>query len=467
MEKNFELKLQLHACPYAVGSKTKTMIAFEDTYGEDPADIAKRAINLPFNTNSLAATQNVTNPETITGRRDPVEGIYGNIDNAGSAAVPLDLTAFGYWLRAMFGLPETTAVEGKDGYYKHVFKLTEDQPSFVLEKSFPGIGQYLKSNGVMVNQFSLTVGGDGELVANLDLMGAKETLSQGSISNSPISPTLDRINNFQAAVNVGEKEAGLATEGTIEINFGLDGDSYVIGSKGYRIAICPGACAISGTLTTFFKDATYLEMAQKSEETSIKYLFTVGDMSLEIYMPEVKFALASQGIDGPGGLKTENNYNAYYKDNAENSAIVVTLINKTASYADPQAEGLILGVPTGEVYGKQVTDLAADLAISEAGKVTGSLHHVTGYTGFSSEASEQSGFYLPFTAQFPEETTAATMRVEGGKNTPVNILGEAANVVWLGALETEAETKSVVIEWNDGTAHTLTLDISALDYLEE
>lgn len=466
MEKNFELKLQLHGCPYAVGSKTKTLIAFEDEYGKDPENMAAKAINLPFNTNGLAASQNTTNPETITGRRDPVEAIYGNIDNTGTADVPLDLTAFGYWLRAMFGLPTTTAVQDKAGYFKHVFTLKEDQPSFVLEKSFPGIGQFLKSNGVMVSQWSMTVGGDGELVASLELMGAKEVLQQSTIAANPISPTLDRINNFQAKVSVGSKTAALATEATLEVNFGLDGDSYVIGGGGYRVAICPGATAISGTLTSFFKDPEYLELAQNSEETSIQYLFTVGDMSLEILLPEVKFALTSQGIDGPGGLQTESNYNAYYKDNEHDSAIVVTLINKTASYADPVEGGVTLGVPEGDVYGKQVSDLATGLVISPDGKVTGSLRHVTGYTGFSSEADEQNGFYLPFTAEFTEQTTTATMRVEGGKNTPVSILGEAANVVFLGTLETEAEGKSVVLEWNDGTAHTLTLDISKLDYLE-
>ena len=467
MEKNFELKLQLHGCPYAVGSKTKTLIAFEDEYGKDPENMAGRTFNLPFNTNALAASQNTTAPETITGRRDPVEPILGNIDNAGTAVVPLDLTAFGVWLRAMFGLPETTAADSKPGYYKHVFKLQEDQPSFVLEKSFPGIGQYLKSNGVMVSSCSITVGGDGELTASIELMGAKEVLLQSTISSAPTDMQLDRVNNFQASVKVGGEAAGLATEGTIEINFGLDGDSYVIGGGGYRVAICPGTTNISGTLTVYFKDSTYLDLAQNSTETSIEYLFTVGDMSMSILLPEVKFALASQGIDGPGGLQTENTYNAYYKDNEENSAIVVTLINKTASYADPAAEGVSLGVPAGDVYGKQATDLATGLVISADGKVTGNLRHVTGYTGFSSEPSEQSGFYLPFTAQFPDGTTTATMQVEGGKNTPVSILGEAANVVWMGALETEAETKTVVIKWNDGTDHTLRLDTSALDYLEE
>ena len=57
------------------GVYTKTLIAFESEYGKDPANIATAAKNMPFNSNSLSATQNTTAPGTITGNRNPVEPI--------------------------------------------------------------------------------------------------------------------------------------------------------------------------------------------------------------------------------------------------------------------------------------------------------------------------------------------------------------------------------------------------------
>ena len=45
------------------------------------------------------------------------------------------------------------------------------------------------------------------------------------------------------------------------------------------------------------------------------------------------------------------------------------------------------------MLGKSVTDLQSDIVVG-TNSITGTLKHVTGYTGFSGEASEQSGNYL-------------------------------------------------------------------------
>lgn len=49
------------------------------------------------------------------------------------------------------------------------------------------------------------------------------------------------------------------------------------------------------------------------------------------------------------------------------------------------------------LLGKQVSDLVGDdLTVKADGSVTGTFHHVTGYTEFSSEPDEQEGHYFPF-----------------------------------------------------------------------
>lgn len=46
---------------------------------------------------------------------------------------------------------------------------------------------------------------------------------------------------------------------------------------------------------------------------------------------------------------------------------------------------------------KQVSELVGDdLMVKADGSVTGTFHHVTGYTEFSSEPDEQEGYYFPF-----------------------------------------------------------------------
>lgn len=52
---------------------------------------------------------------------------------------------------------------------------------------------------------------------------------------------------------------------------------------------------------------------------------------------------------------------------------------------------------SAEVFGKAVSDLQSDIAISEEGNITGTLKYVTGYTGYSSSPELQSGNFIALT----------------------------------------------------------------------
>lgn len=92
----------------ALGAKGKLLLAFETTFGTTPDTPA--AVSMPFDSFGLTAKQALVEPNTITGRRDPVRPGRGNIDPSGNIVVPLDVRYFGYWLKAMFGAPTTTDV---------------------------------------------------------------------------------------------------------------------------------------------------------------------------------------------------------------------------------------------------------------------------------------------------------------------------------------------------------------------
>lgn len=69
--------------------------------------------------------------------------------------------------------------------------------------------------------------------------------------------------------------------------------------------------------------------------------------------------------------------------------------------------------------GKHVDDLQTGVSISGT-SISGTLKHVTGYTGFSGDASEQSGNYLALHFDVPG-VTGATISVElvGGTDEPI------------------------------------------------
>lgn len=318
------------SCPWGIGAKTMTLMVPETTYGTVPDDAASKAVLLPFNSNGIAVSQNTANSETIRGNRNPEEAIKGNVSVEGDLVIPVDYNCFGYLLAAAFNNPTTVAGTGN---YVHTYKITNNQPSFILEKVFPGISQYIRAVGCKVGSLAISVGGDGELTATVSVMGKNETLQSTTIASNPSKPALKRAQNFQAKLKIGGTECAVATSFSLTVDFGLDGDSYAIGTNGLRQAICEGLVTVSGEIEAFFKDNTMLTLAENNTETSAQLTLTDGTNTLDFKMPEIKFARTSPAISGPAGVKQTLSYNAYYNDATEASAVVVTLTNDVESYA--------------------------------------------------------------------------------------------------------------------------------------
>ena len=57
--------------------------------------------------------------------------------------------------------------------------------------------------------------------------------------------------------------------------------------------------------------------------------------------------------------------------------------------------------PSEDLYGKHASDLQEDIEIAN-GEITGTLHYLTDYTGFSTDASLQEGNYLALHFEFSE-----------------------------------------------------------------
>lgn len=286
--------------------------------------------SLPFNSCTVAAEQNRTAPGTMTGRRDPVEPIMGNINVGGGLTIPLDVNAFGWILAMSFGNPTTTSVTG--GKYQHVFKPGTEQPSISLEKAFSN-GEYYVDKGCKISSMGFSFGGDGELTVDVQMLGCNEVINDEPISDSVTELALDRLNNFQAALKIDNVEVAVATELTLDVNFGLDEEGYAIGGQGFRSRINEGLLELSGSMTAFYDDATYVEKAMNSTITALQVKLTKQGNSLQIDLPEVLFPRKSPTIEGSAGIMQNLDYGAFYKSNNLGTSIQFTLVNDTASYA--------------------------------------------------------------------------------------------------------------------------------------
>jgi hypothetical protein len=391
----------------ALGGKSQLVLDYETTFGTSPTPGPIGP--MPFNKLSLGESRALNSPETITGNLNPVQPFSGNTDVSGDAEIPVDLEAFGWWLKAALGT-EVSSVVGAgaavsvapanatevftaashgllDGqgitfaaavmptgltastvYYlrdkdantfkvalspggaavafstdgtavtytvvkAHVFKSGNTQPSLVVEKSFPVLGQNFLYNGVKVASLSLDFGGDGELTAKISLKGQKVTQAATRYNSGTMTTpgVFTRVGNFQAAI----QEAGVAytkaTKLSLMIDMGLDDSQFTIGAGGIRGDLPQGIAKVSGSMTAIFDSVATYAKAAASTESSLSIKLTSGTSSLEFYLPEILFGLKSPGIEGPKGILHDLDFTGYYQNGDPAAALQVTLINTRAT----------------------------------------------------------------------------------------------------------------------------------------
>lgn len=132
---------------------------------------------------------------------------------------------------------------------------------------------------------------------------------------------------------------------------------------------------------------------------------------------------------------------------------------------------ITLSVPTGDLLGKDASELQNGLAISEAGKVTGTLKYVSNYTGFSSDTFEQNGYYFPFKVDVPADKGEAKATMQVNNKKPVDLdLNDGIGIIFMGKDEATAVGKQIIldIDW-DGEAiryphETIILDMREVKY---
>lgn len=309
----------------ARGFKSVLNLAYESTFGVTPATPV--SYRMPIITSQIAPKQSLENDPTLTGRRDPTAPTRGNIDVSGQVVVPVDLVAWGYWLKALCGAPTTT---GSGDPYSHVFKMGDDVPSLVLEQAYDS-KSYALFNGCKISKVSIPWGGAGVVQATIDVIGAKHDESETSFDTDPTIITPVKFQQFEGTIAEGGTESTIITSASVEIDAGLDGDMY--GSGGVRADVLEGQIQINGSITAFFQNETLLNKALNGTESSLKLTWTKGTHSFEIFLPEVVYERTSPGIDGPNGIRLQMNYRAYLEDAVEDAVAVFTLKNNLASYA--------------------------------------------------------------------------------------------------------------------------------------
>ena len=104
-----------------------------------------------------------------------------------------------------------------------------------------------------------------------------------------------------------------------------------------------------------------------------------------------------------------------------------------------------------DLFGKVIGDLQSDIVIGDSG-ITGTLKYVTGYTGFSSDVSMQSGNYLAIKCETPNlSTETITVEVVNGYSGAVTLDSDGVIVLRIADKDTQSvkvtATRSGLTTW--------------------
>lgn len=312
----------------AQGSKAYLALQKETTFATDPGVPA--LIKIPFSNESIGRTIALESNDHITGNRNASAPVRGNTDVAGS--ISFNLGPFpGELLLGALGDVDTTGA----GPYVHTITVGDDLPSFTLEKGFSDISQFFKYNGCKVGRFQLTATPSGFQKASIDIMGAKETASGTSFD-----ATLTDLGDYpfdgfllSSVLEGGGAITGI-TEITLSIDNELDGETFTLGSQGTRGSINEGKARVSGTVKGFFENLTLYNKAVNQTESSLFLAYqrgtgagSAGNEYLSFEVPELVYSVKTPAVSGPNGIYYELDFQGYYGNDVDASALIVTLKN--------------------------------------------------------------------------------------------------------------------------------------------
>jgi hypothetical protein len=220
--------------------------------------------------------------------------------------------------------------------YSHVGKIANLPVGLSIEKQFTDIAQFILYNGCRVSSFKVSVSAEGIINCTWGIMGAKENAATiiTSLDPSPTDYGHNPFDAFEASIEEGGATIATVSSFDLTVDNGLDGNNYVIGGGGERRSLPAGIVKVSGKISALFEDMSLYTKALSHTESSLKITLKKGDglgsannESIEFHLEELVYAPNSPAISGPTGVLVDLDFEAYYDNGNNASALMVTVKN--------------------------------------------------------------------------------------------------------------------------------------------
>lgn len=318
----------------AAGCRAQLIYCEETTWGTTPASPVCRV--LPFDSEGLATDVDTFSSARVKAADRVITDIKrGNKKIGGPIGFELDPSFHRLFKHALGSASTTGSVP-----YTHVIKGGSALPTGLsIEKGFTDISKYLVYRGLRVDALSLKFPQDGYVTGTFNFLGRYEGGGTGSgsglgsgtsISTSPTNESGNPLTSYDAVVQEGGSTIGIVTDAELGIKNNLQTDGFVLGNDS-RVSAVEGLREVTGKLTILFEDLTYYNKFVNGTESSLKFIMTQGNYSIEILIPRIVYAGSSfMAVERPESLHVTLPFKAK-KDAAEGTDIKVTFINGIAT----------------------------------------------------------------------------------------------------------------------------------------
>ncbi|SDL37136.1 phage tail tube protein [Paracoccus chinensis] len=310
----------------ATGARAQLAAAFETTYGTAPASSYTK---MPFARAALGSEQPLLSSELLGYGRDPLAPVLDAVTADGSVTVPIDLEAFGIWLKGAFGAPTTSGTTN----FTHTFKTgASSLPSMSIEVGLPEVPHFAMYKGCMVDTLGWSMARSGLVTAEVGLVAQAEAKANATAAGTPSAVTLERFGAFQGAVKQGGNALANIVSADIRYANGLD-RVETIRADGLIDGIDPGIASLTGSITARFSDTALLDQAISGTSSTLEFSYTINtNKSLTLTAHAVWLPRPRISIDGPGGVQATFDWQASLPSSGTGNMATIVLKNQRATY---------------------------------------------------------------------------------------------------------------------------------------
>lgn len=325
---------------YASGQGESLYMMLEQTYKTLPGSVP--ADKIPMSNLSIAPDVSEFTSDAMTGSPSPRPNVYGKQKVGGSYDLEANVDSLQMPLRALMGGAPDNG--GTANLYDHYYAFKALSESWCIEDRHSDVTQFFQWYGCYGSGAAFNWNSEGLMKMTLNVVGAKQALTQATVVNSTISDRTGSapIEYMAATVTQGANSlATLCQSVSLNVNRNLspimtmDGTNQLVGFAG-------GIATMDGTLTTLFSDNTLLDLASAGTETSLSLLCPgpVNGTQVVVMMPSLKLKPTAAKPAGAGLNTLSFAFKPYARGSASNvpgqvrSKYIMPTVTITSSTTD-------------------------------------------------------------------------------------------------------------------------------------